>query len=150
GAERRRDGDRLGIAGKQQGESDPGHGKPRPHGEKVTAARMTTCRTTRRSAIGSRRGSAGRGRRHWAASSSCSASGASRSSSSSLALPGSASPPFSGLDTLPSIGVVALSLGFLLEDAVLAAIGLGIGALGTVVVIGLGSLVVTWLRGLFS
>jgi len=67
-----------------------------------------------------------------------------------LALTAFVAPPFSGLDTLPSIGVVVLSLGFLLEDAVLAAIGLGIGALGTVVVIGLGSLVVTWLRGLFS
>jgi hypothetical protein len=58
-------------------------------------------------------------------------------------------PPFSGLDTLPSLGVVVLSLGFLLEDAVLAAVGVAIGALGAVVVIGLGSLVVRWLGQLF-
>jgi hypothetical protein len=51
-------------------------------------------------------------------------------------------PPFSGLDTLPSIGVVALALGFLLTDVVVAAIGLAIGALGIVAVIGLGSLIV--------
>jgi hypothetical protein len=48
------------------------------------------------------------------------------------------SPPFSGLDTLPSLGVVVLSLGVLLGDIVIAAIGLGIGLLGIVVVIGLG------------
>jgi hypothetical protein len=58
-------------------------------------------------------------------------------------------PPFSGLDTLPSLGVVVLSLGFLMEDAVLAGIGLVIGVLGAVVVIGLGSLVLRWVRQLF-
>jgi hypothetical protein len=47
-------------------------------------------------------------------------------------------PPFSGLDTLPALGVVVLSLGVLLGDIVIAAIGLGIGVLGIVVVIGLG------------
>ena len=48
------------------------------------------------------------------------------------------SPPFSGLDTLPSLGVVILSLGVLLGDIVIAGIGLGIGVLGVGVVIGLG------------
>ena len=47
-------------------------------------------------------------------------------------------PPFSGLDTLPSLGVVILSLGVLLGDVVIAGIGLGIGAAGIAVVIGLG------------
>ncbi|HEV3363614.1 MAG TPA: exopolysaccharide biosynthesis protein [Acidimicrobiia bacterium] len=47
-------------------------------------------------------------------------------------------PPFSGLDTLPSLGVVVLSLGVLLGDIVIAAIGLGIGAVGVGLVIGLG------------
>jgi hypothetical protein len=55
-----------------------------------------------------------------------------------LALTAFLSPPFSGLDTLPSLGVVVLSLGVLLGDIVIAAIGLGIGVLGVVVVIGLG------------
>jgi hypothetical protein len=47
-------------------------------------------------------------------------------------------PPFSGLDTLPALGVVVLSLGVLLGDIVIAGIGLGIGAIGIAVVIGLG------------
>ncbi len=50
-------------------------------------------------------------------------------------------PPFSGLDTLPSIGVVALALGILMTDVVVAAAGVVIGALGVVAVVGLGSLV---------
>jgi hypothetical protein len=58
-------------------------------------------------------------------------------------------PPFSGLDTLPALGVVVLSLGVLLEDSVLAAAGLAIGALGVVAVIGLGNLVVKLVKQLF-
>lgn len=57
-------------------------------------------------------------------------------------------PPFSGLDTLPALGVVVLALGVLLGDFVLAAAGLVIGALGAVLVIGLGGLVVDWLQHL--
>jgi hypothetical protein len=55
-----------------------------------------------------------------------------------LALTAFLSPPFSGLDTLPSLGVVVLSLGVLLGDIVIAGIGLGMGVLGVVVVVGLG------------
>jgi hypothetical protein len=58
-------------------------------------------------------------------------------------------PPFSGLDTLPALGVVVLSLGFLFEDAVLAIAGTVIGALGVVAVIGLGTLVTRWVKHLF-
>jgi hypothetical protein len=58
-------------------------------------------------------------------------------------------PPFSGLDTLPSLGVVVLGLGVLLMDAVLAVAGMVIGALGVVTVIGLGSLVVRTLGHVF-
>ena len=47
-------------------------------------------------------------------------------------------PPFSGLDTLPSIGAVVLSLGVLLGDIVIAGIGLGIGSVGIALVVGLG------------
>jgi hypothetical protein len=50
-------------------------------------------------------------------------------------------PPFSGLDTLPSVGVVVLGLGILLTDIALAVVGLIIGALGVVTVVGLGTLV---------
>jgi len=55
-----------------------------------------------------------------------------------LALTAFLSPPFSGLDTLPSLGVVILSLGVLLGDIVVAGAGAGIGGLGVVVVVGLG------------
>jgi hypothetical protein len=51
-------------------------------------------------------------------------------------------PPFSGLDTLPSLGVVLLSLGVLLDDALLALAGLVIGAVGVILVVVLGSVVV--------
>ncbi len=50
-------------------------------------------------------------------------------------------PPFSGLDTLPSIGVVTLALGVLLTDIVVATAGIVIGLLGAVLAIGFGSLV---------
>ncbi|CAN5655804.1 exopolysaccharide biosynthesis protein [soil metagenome] len=40
------------------------------------------------------------------------------------------SPPFSGLDTLPSLGVVLIALGILLEDAVFVIGGLAVGTLG--------------------
>jgi hypothetical protein len=58
-------------------------------------------------------------------------------------------PPFSGLDTLPSIGVVVLAVGVLLTDYVLAIAGVVVGALGMVAVIGFGSLVVKAVKGLF-
>lgn len=58
-------------------------------------------------------------------------------------------PPFSGLDTLPALGVVVLSLGILLTDVALAGAGLVVGAGGVVLVIGLGSLVVKATRDLF-
>jgi len=54
-------------------------------------------------------------------------------------------PPFSGLDTLPSLGVVVLSLGILLEDVVAAIAGVVIGAVGVVLVLALGSLILNLL-----
>lgn len=56
-----------------------------------------------------------------------------------LAVTAFLAPPFSGLDTLPSLGVVVLGLGVLLGDIVVAGVGLGLGAVGVVVVIGLGT-----------
>ena len=47
-------------------------------------------------------------------------------------------PPFSGLDTLPSLGVVVLSLGVLFGDALIAAVGIVIGTAGVTLVVGLG------------
>ena len=51
-------------------------------------------------------------------------------------------PPFTGLDTLPSLGVVVLSLGVILEDALVAIAGVAVGAAGVVLEIVLGSAVV--------
>jgi hypothetical protein len=48
-------------------------------------------------------------------------------------------PPFTGLDTLPSLGVVLLSLGVLLEDILVVILGLLVGASGVVLEIVLGS-----------
>jgi len=50
-------------------------------------------------------------------------------------------PPFSGLDTLPALGVVLLALGVLLTDVAVAAAGLVVGAAGMALVVGLSSLV---------
>jgi hypothetical protein len=47
-------------------------------------------------------------------------------------------PPFTGLDTLPSLGVVLISLGVLLEDPIVGFIGLLIGAVGVFAVVFLG------------
>lgn len=46
-----------------------------------------------------------------------------------------AAPPFSGLDTLPALGVVLLSLGVLLEDVLVAAAGVVVGMVGTVLIV---------------
>ena len=60
-----------------------------------------------------------------------------------LTLTAFVAPPFSGLDTLPSLGVVVMALGVLLRDVVLAMVGAVIGAVGVATVLALGSLVVT-------
>ena len=58
-------------------------------------------------------------------------------------------PPFSGLDTLPSLGVVLLSLGVLLEDAVVVAAALVVGVAGIALEIILGSAAVNGISSLF-
>jgi hypothetical protein len=58
-------------------------------------------------------------------------------------------PPFSGLDTLPALGVVLVSLGVLLEDVVIVAIGLVVGAGGILLEIVLGKAAVSGLKKLF-
>lgn len=66
-----------------------------------------------------------------------------------LALTAFLAPPFSGLDTLPSLGVVVLALGYLLTDAILAAVGTFIGLLGVASVIFLGSVAVRLVKSVF-
>jgi hypothetical protein len=48
-------------------------------------------------------------------------------------------PPFTGLDTLPALGVVLLSLGVLLEDIIVVAVGVAVGVAGVILEIVLGS-----------
>jgi hypothetical protein len=58
-------------------------------------------------------------------------------------------PPFSGLDTLPSLGVVVLALGYLMTDVVLSAVGAVIGLAGVASVIFLGSIAVKFFKSIF-
>jgi hypothetical protein len=58
-------------------------------------------------------------------------------------------PPFSGLDTLPSLGVVLVSLGVLLEDILIVAAGILIGIGGVILEVVLGKAVITGIGGLF-
>jgi hypothetical protein len=64
-----------------------------------------------------------------------------------LALTAFLAPPFTGLDTLPALGVVVMSLGVMLEDGVLTLAGVAIGATGVALVVGLGGAVVRLLGG---
>jgi len=58
-------------------------------------------------------------------------------------------PPFSGLDTLPSLGVVLLSLAVIMEDFALVVIALVVGAAGVALEIVLGSAAVHGIGSLF-
>lgn len=58
-------------------------------------------------------------------------------------------PPFSTLDTLPALGVVVLSVGVLVEDALIAGAGLAIGAGGVALVVALGQAAIRGLADLF-
>lgn len=59
------------------------------------------------------------------------------------------SPPFSGLDTLPSLGVVLICLAMILEDAVILLVGLATGIIGSALTIGFGALLVELFKRLF-
>lgn len=48
-------------------------------------------------------------------------------------------PPFSGLDTLPALGVVIISIAIILDDALMLLGGFLVGVAGSVLVIGLGA-----------
>jgi hypothetical protein len=58
-------------------------------------------------------------------------------------------PPFTGLDTLPALGVVLLSLGVLLEDIAVVVLGVAVGAGGVFLEIVLGKAAVHWVGKLF-
>jgi len=58
-------------------------------------------------------------------------------------------PPFSGLDTLPALGVVGLSLGVLLEDALVVAGAILVGAAGVALEIVLGRAALSGIESIF-
>jgi len=57
-------------------------------------------------------------------------------------------PPFSGLDTLPALGVVLLALGVLLRDAFVAFAGVVAGIVGTVLIVALAGAAIRGVSGL--
>lgn len=59
-------------------------------------------------------------------------------------------PPFSGLDTLPALGVVILSLGLILEDILFIAAGVLIGLLGSILTFTIGASLVAGFKHLFN
>lgn len=59
------------------------------------------------------------------------------------------SPPFSGLDTLPSMGGVLIALAIIFEDFAIAVIGLLVGILGISVIIGASSAVIFFIKSIF-
>lgn len=59
------------------------------------------------------------------------------------------SPPFSGLDTIPSMGAVIIALSMILEDIVILAVGIVVGALGVAISVAIGAAAVRFLSGLF-
>jgi hypothetical protein len=58
-------------------------------------------------------------------------------------------PPFTGLDTLPALGVVVLSLGWIMEDALIALAGVAVGVVGVALELILGKAAVHGIGSLF-
>jgi hypothetical protein len=58
-------------------------------------------------------------------------------------------PPFTGLDTLPALGVVLVALGFILEDLLIVIVGVIVGVVGAVLEIVLGTAAVNGISSLF-
>ena len=57
-------------------------------------------------------------------------------------------PPFTGLDTLPALGVVLIALGVILEDLLIVIVGVIVGAAGAVLEIVLGTAAVNGISSL--
>jgi len=66
-----------------------------------------------------------------------------------FALAAFAAPPFSGLDTLPSLGAVLIALAIILEDGVVLLAGVATGIVGTALVFTIGASVLHLVRHLF-
>ncbi len=59
-------------------------------------------------------------------------------------------PPFSGLDTLPALGAVAIALSIVLEDVVVLVVGVVIGTGGIVLTITVGAALYRFVKSLFA
>jgi hypothetical protein len=66
-----------------------------------------------------------------------------------MAVAAALSPPFSGLDTIPSLGAVIIALSIILEDAVVLIIGMAVGAAGVALSITLGAAAVRLFQNIF-
>lgn len=67
-----------------------------------------------------------------------------------LSLVAFVAPPFSGLDTLPALGVVILSLGLILGDILLIGAGTFIGLIGSILAFTVGTAIVLAIKSLFN
>jgi hypothetical protein len=65
-----------------------------------------------------------------------------------LATAAAFAPPFSGLDTLPAMGAIAVALAIIFEDVLLLAIGFVLGTTGVVLIVTVGAALVHGLRSL--
>jgi hypothetical protein len=65
-----------------------------------------------------------------------------------FALGAALAPPFSGLDTLPALGAVAVALAVLLEDVFVLGVGVLIGTGGIVLIISIGAALARLVRSL--
>jgi len=63
-----------------------------------------------------------------------------------FALAAFVAPPFSGLDTLPGLGVVMIALGWLFEDSAILMVGVILGGLGILLEASLGNAIFHFLR----
>lgn len=66
-----------------------------------------------------------------------------------FAIAAATAPPFSGLDTLPALGAVAVALSIILEDVVVLAIGIAIGSGGVILILTIGAALIRVMRNLF-
>jgi hypothetical protein len=66
-----------------------------------------------------------------------------------FAIAAALAPPFSGLDTLPALGAVAVALSIILEDVVVLGIGLAIGVGGIALILTVGAALLHVVRNLF-
>jgi hypothetical protein len=66
-----------------------------------------------------------------------------------FAVSAAVAPPFSGLDTLPSLGAVVVSLGMILEDIIVVGIGVVIGTGGIVLILTVGAALFRVVQHLF-